>query len=395
MFRLFVQISPILRLVSVGLASLHFNLIRLTNDITSFVSRRADKSSAEHRKLTTEPSSVCVVSQRRRSADSCMRKRMHFHFGATNAHETINQLQYHDCGRRPKSGFTLVELLVVIAILGVLLGLLLPAVQAAREAARRNTCVDKIRQIGIAAMNYHGEQNSFPPGSRKHRLANEVGISLQVMLLPYLELQTLYDEIRPNSDGGCANFAPRLQAIDAFTCPSAPEPDDQWKPSHYVGVSGANTNEDVWVLFKAVCGDIDINGVFYPESYSTIGQISDGTSNTLAIGERVYAFQDWMTGSEWMMAESFPLQICSVSSKNVRYPINADLDVYGYYKHDPHAPSDATIMLFNDLPFGSEHPGGAQFCYADGSVHFLVDSINFDVLQAMATRNGEEPAAAE
>ncbi len=373
----------------------HINMIRLATYAGKFLSPRAVKSLEERWKLTTGRSNGGVASQSRRSNEPCMQRRMRFQCGATNTHASINQFQYHDSGKQPKSGFTLVELLVVIAIIGVLVALLLPAVQAAREAARRNTCADKIRQLGIAAMNYHSDHNSFPPGSRKHKHNNKVGISLHVMLLPHIELQSLYDEIRPDSDGGATTFAPRLQAVDAFTCPSGPEPDEQWKPSHYVGVSGANTNDDVWELFKAVCGDIDLNGVFYPESYTAIGQISDGTSNTLAFGERVYTFHDWMTGSQWMRVVPLPLQVCSVSSKNIRYPINADLDVFGYYKHDPNAPPGATIMLYNDLPFGSEHPGGAQFCYADGSVHFLSDSINFDVLQAMATKNGEEAVAAD
>ena len=289
------------------------------------------------------------------------------------------------------SGFTLVELLVVIAIIGVLLGLLLPAVQAAREAARRSQCVNNLKQLGIAIQNYHATHRSFPPGSNKHEIERQVGLSWRVLILPHLELNAIYEQINPLPDGGGENASPEKQSIDVFLCPSAdpPENDDSTiKIAHYTGVSGANTNEDILDLEDSNCGDIDVNGVFFPESHTRIDQIIDGTSNTLAIGERLYVFRSWLSGSTWR--GNPPIRICTGASKNVHYPINADPDVFGFYAFDFSVPPPKRTMLLNELQFASEHPGGAQFCYADSSVHYLNDAMDFTVLQAMATKDGGE-----
>ena len=291
-----------------------------------------------------------------------------------------------------EAGFTLVELLVVIAIIGVLLALLLPAVQAAREASRRTDCANKLKQMGVAIQNYHSQFGSFPPGARKHQVERELGLSWRVYVLPFLELQTTYDEINPTPEGGATSTEPRFQTIDAFVCPSA-DPSEAganiWKAAHYAGVSGANTNDEILDLEDVVCGDIDLNGVFFPESHTPVGEITDGTSNTFAIGERIYVFRDWLSGSTWR--DGSPMRICTGSSKNVHFPINADPERFGYFAGDFDAPPGAKrTMLLNELQFASEHPGGAPFCYADGSVHFEQDAIDFTLLQAMATIDGGE-----
>ena len=292
----------------------------------------------------------------------------------------------------PGRGFTLVELLVVIAIIGVLLALLLPAVQAAREAARRSTCKNHLKQQGLAIQNYHSQHRSFPPGSRKHTIERRVGLSWRVLALPFLELTNIYELINPLPDGGGENAEPQKTSIDVFLCPTADQPSSDptvLKEAHYAAISGANTNSDILDLEDNNCGDIDLNGIFYPESHTRIGQITDGTSNTLAIGERIYIFRDWLSGSTWRGMP--PTRICTGASKNVHYPINADPFEFGFYKFDFSAPAGALkTMLLNELQFASEHPGGAQFCYADGSVHFLNETLDFTVLQAMATKDGGE-----
>ncbi len=145
------------------------------------------------------------------------------------------------------------------------------------------------------------------------------------------------------------------------------------------------------VLEHVSCGDVSTDGMLFPQSRTRIKDIVDGTSHTLAIGERTYMLFDWMTGATWQ-GEPTKSKICmGKSTTNVRYPINADVSRYGYYVADADAPagSSATILL-NDLFFGSNHPGGAQFCFADSSVRFLPDTIDFTAFQDMATIAGSE-----
>ncbi len=293
---------------------------------------------------------------------------------------------------RRSLAFTLVELLVVIAIIGILLGVLLPAVQAAREAARRSRCTNNLKQLGIAIQSYHGQYGRFPPGARLHATEREIGVSWRVLVLPYLEEAALYAKTNPKPDGGASDWAGRRVALDVLICPSIARPSDhplQYKDSHYSGVSGAARNNQRIDLEDVGCGDIFTNGVFFPESRTTIAKIQDGTSHTLAIGERKYVFQDWMPGSTWSGTPY--TRICTGSSNNIRYPINADHSQFGYYIADPEAPAGPLKKLtLNDLFFGSNHPGGAQFCFADGSVRMLSDSIDFTAFEDLSTIAGAE-----
>jgi prepilin-type N-terminal cleavage/methylation domain-containing protein/prepilin-type processing-associated H-X9-DG protein len=289
-------------------------------------------------------------------------------------------------------GFTLVELLVVVAIIGILLGLLLPAVQAARETARRNRCSNNLRQLGIALQNYTGQHGRFPTGAPLRPIEFQPSISWRVQILPQLEENSIYDQIQPTKDGGATNWGAQTQALEVFLCPSAeplPESNLVLKFSHYSGVSGAGRAQQRIDLEDESCGDIYTDGMFFPRSKVTFAKIEDGTSHTLALGERTYIFRDWMWGAEWYGTP--PELICNAASSNVRYPINADLAQFGYYVHDPNAPSGATkTMVLNDLFFGSDHSGGAQFCMADGSVHLLPETIDFTTFGDLATIAGGE-----
>ena len=114
----------------------------------------------------------------------------------------------------------------------------------------------------------------------------------------------------------------------------------------------------------------------------------------MAIGERTYIIDDWMTGAYWVTSPS--TQICGAATKNVRYPINADVNQFGYYVGDGDAPSTAQFKVtYNDLFYGSYHPGGAQFCYVDGHVAMLSDSIDFTVFQSLSTIAGNETVGEE
>jgi prepilin-type N-terminal cleavage/methylation domain-containing protein len=302
---------------------------------------------------------------------------------------------------RPASAaFTLVELLVVVAIIGVLVGLLLPAVQAAREAGRRLECADHLKQIGLAHQAYHAAFGSFPPGSLMHRRPDDSGASWHVLLLPFLEQQPLFDELCPIVDGGVtgATYA-KFTVIKEFGCPSAVNAvahSDRLAPSNYSGVAGAGRHGNVQVPTNpSPCGNVFTDGVFYPNSNTRLRDISDGSSHTLAVGERTYFIEPWIDGSWWIGRSVPSLQIethCLASAKNVVGPINADPSVHGCWLYDTNCRAGAERdRLRNDLYFGSDHPGGAQFAVADGSVQFLVDSIDLDVYWDLATRNGDEP----
>jgi len=291
------------------------------------------------------------------------------------------------------SGFTLVELLVVIAIIGVLVALLLPAVQAAREAARRSACMNNLRQQGVAIQNFHGQQRHFPDGGRLHEVQGQTGVSWRVLILPQLEQNALYATIDPTSNGGAGNFIePQGQMPGLFQCPST-EPAvigiSTLQMSSYWGVAGVPREGEGRDLEDIVCGDLHENGVFYPGSKTRIAKITDGTSNTLAIGERTYAFRAWMTGSTWFGDPK--VRICSEAVNQIRYPINASHERWGYFKgHNPLPSGGMRTMLLNDLFFGSLHPRGAHFALADGSVHFLSEGIDFTLFEELATIAGGE-----
>ncbi len=294
--------------------------------------------------------------------------------------------------RRRSIGFTLVELLVVIAIISVLLAMLLPAVQAAREASRRSACANNLRQLAIATHNYETHKEALPPGSRLTDRQHKDGVGWRVLVLPYLEESPLYEEIAPQENGDITNkdFAtPTL-----FVCPSSPNSTAIGEGrSNYAGIAGAGvTTENVWDLDNTFYSDVYTDGVFYPESHTRFAQITDGTSQTLALGERFYMadFHLWVTGSVWV-GRSKIKEISMHATKNVRYPINADPAQFGYFRGDPLRPaSDPGTLKTNDFYYSSPHPGGAHFAIADSSVRFLTDTIDINLYRDLATRDGGE-----
>ena len=293
---------------------------------------------------------------------------------------------------RGEHGFTLVELLVVIAILSLLIGLLLPAVQAAREASRQTVCRNHLKQQMLSALHYEEQQGALPAGARVHQEEYAKSISWRVLVLPYLEQQALLDQLDPTPEGGLNNPSGHELIPDTFLCPSAsPDlPADGRLPAHFEAVSGAGHSAELrWDLDDSFCGDVFVDGTFYPDSQVRLGQITDGTSHTLALGERTYLLHDWMLGATWV--DSPQDWLCVYSSKNVRYPINAKHSQFGYSLSDPYAPEGAPrTILGNDLFFGSEHPGGAHFVMVDGSVHFFAESLDFVLFEDLASRNGGE-----
>ena len=302
-----------------------------------------------------------------------------------------------DPTRRP-AGFTLVELLVVIAIIGILIALLLPAVQAARESARRTQCINNLKQLGLA-LHHHQDGKKYLPSAATivPPTSEKLVRGLLVDLFPYIEANSLADQLNSTVNFDAPpNSVLGKQRLNFFLCPSHDKVHDEnntgvfWYASHYLGVMGSYRK--VQALEQAHCGSYSLDGLFIPDLSgeqtppqaprgNRLEDVLDGTSNTLAMGERTYHIRTWMRGAERQSAG--PTKLCVIQAKNIRWPINTEPAVRNYT-------ANPRTCLFNDLYFGSKHPGGANFVFADGSVHFLNQRISFRVYEDLATIKGGE-----
>jgi prepilin-type N-terminal cleavage/methylation domain-containing protein/prepilin-type processing-associated H-X9-DG protein len=311
-----------------------------------------------------------------------------------------------------RRGFTLVELLVVIAVIGILVALLLPAVQAARESARRTHCTNNLKQLAVAAHNYHDTRGSVPPAFIlvPTRGSFAGGTTLWVELFPYLEEYNLqwawdYSDYRKNLRGG--RNATSAHVIEILLCPSYPRvenpvdwtnapqhwPELAWAggffaASHYGGNGGTLPSN----LFSAPSED----GVLFRSSRVRLADITDGTSNTFLFGERSQEDPEYdrlcaafdpgwgplVKNGIWGWAGN-PYGSCTANLLGTPVPINYRVPPL------PNA-GDRRWQMFRLSAFGSDHPGGATFAFADGSVRFIADDLPLKQLQALSTRAGEE-----
>lgn len=266
-----------------------------------------------------------------------------------------------------RRAFTLVELLVVIAIIGLLVALLLPAVQAAREAARRMQCGNNLRQLGVAMQNYHDTLKTFPPGFMvRGYLGNGTpgGWAWGVFLMPYIEQCPLQDRLSVTEYTleqviNDPNLLPMLQAdLSVFRCPSSligPLRTHQGAPNPKV----ASANYTCCRGFFSFTGTTHLtkanNGLCYGESATRMRDVIDGTSNTFAIGERT-AF-----GAALQNDGSWP-SWCGPGGGGAMNTVSSGVS------EPPNNTSNGA--------FSSQHPGGTVFCFVDGSVQFIADTIH-------------------
>jgi len=335
------------------------------------------------------------------------------------------------------NGFTLVELLVVIAIIGVLVALLLPAIQAAREAARRSQCTNNMRQLGIGLQNYYSSKQEFPTGVVVK--GTDVFASAFVALLPYLEqsnLQGLYDFDKEWSDQAPAVAATPIPVLD---CPSSPEANPKTDPvlNFLSNVTYGTTDyalsygsSDAICLIPAIAGGgpgrmpSQLRGMFGYSWGVTIQKITDGTSNTFAMGEAASS-PNWpvcrkanctnivnnsvgeipTAWSSWLIPHpnftGIPgLIVTGIFGSTVeplnKYPVTETFLELSQLFH-PLCPAS-----YNTSPkgksamsnFRSDHPAGCNFLYGDGSVHFLTEGIDFQTYRALSTVQGQEVVVA-
>jgi prepilin-type N-terminal cleavage/methylation domain-containing protein/prepilin-type processing-associated H-X9-DG protein len=334
-------------------------------------------------------------------------------------------------------GFTLVELLVVIAIIAILIALLIPAVQAAREAARRIKCANNLKQLGVGLHNYHTAHGRFPPSGIQYGWCRNpqfggplvMNVSGWVMVLPFLEQQSLYDQYDSSScassittayrgsspsphaiagqlpvDSGNAAVVSTL--LQVFMCPS--DGGDPYLEATYLPndgpyeiqpgndqYRGAKTSYDFSVTSCVGCiaaGECDAwnrilpresRRMFAENSSTRIALVRDGTSNTIAVAETTFAVLNGEPNAwgyrGWEM-------------KGVDVGNNL-INQWGNIWTPPPPEEPGVMGTFSSC--GSLHPGGAQVAFADGSVHFLSKSTDAVILEALSTMAGGESLSAD
>ena len=296
--------------------------------------------------------------------------------------------------RRPR-GFTLIELLVVIAIVAILIALLLPAVQAAREAARRAQCVNNLKQIGLALANYEGVHKVLPPGyvSNFDAAGNDTGPGWgwAAMILPQMEQAPLFGAINFNlAIEAPANQTCRLTTVAALLCPSDPATGPVTAvrrdlgtgaptgtlcllaPANYVGVSGLSEPGP------------DGEGVLYRDSDVTLADVTDGTSQTVFVGER-----SLLLGGNTTWAGSVTGAVLYPSGNGIgRLVTELAPGLVLSHAGERVGPGDRNSEVNQ---FYSAHAGqGVNFLFGDAHVAYLKTSMTYKVYLGLATRDGEE-----
>lgn len=307
-------------------------------------------------------------------------------------------------------GFTLVELLVVIAIIGILVTLLLPAVQSAREAARRTGCQNNIRQLGIAAINYHDTNNKFPSSVRPAGLTNAPRIAGLTFLLPFIEETAIFNAYDQSKNWSHANNLPvTSKRIASFLCPSSVEPerlDGVPETSPWVGVVAiTDYSPTIGVdqrLFAAGLVDFAGPGALPKNGEPKMSDVTDGLSKTILYAEsagRPFVYQgrqrvgstpeNRVNAGGWSRpASDFSLDGSSYDGATLPGPcaINCtngeDVGKSGF--PHPYYGSEGTAEAY------SFHVGGANFVFGDASVRYLSGNIGVRELARFVTRGGAE-----
>jgi prepilin-type N-terminal cleavage/methylation domain-containing protein/prepilin-type processing-associated H-X9-DG protein len=324
--------------------------------------------------------------------------------------------------RNRANGFTLIELLVVIAIIAVLVGLLLPAVQKVREAAARASCSNNLKQLGIALQSYHDTYNVFPTGCQPDNSAGSVtsawGSSWKVFILPFIEQGNIYSKWSFTGSSGYSNGANGALidgiTIKTYRCPSSGLPafspyQDPNSPGYemftsYVGIAGASTDPSI---SSGSAGIVSGGGLLFPNSQVTIAGVTDGTSNTLMVGEQSDHMRDannqpiiggfgaitaqgphgWTMGANGSLAQPPAYESGGDNRAFNTITIMYTLNQRGLANNCGTGTCDNTGA---NIPLSSNHPTGVNMLFVDGSVKYLTNSVTLTTLQQLASRSGGE-----
>lgn len=313
----------------------------------------------------------------------------------------------------------MIEILVVVAIIGVLIAMLLPAVQQARESARRTQCTNNLRQLALAAHNFHLSRGSFPPGLHQLEVAASPryrGTSLFAYLLPFIEqgvIGNVWDYNYPMNNTLGGPDARSAVVIATYVCPSDQIVENPVVSSgRYFGMTSYGGNGGL----RSYDPDLaTLDGLFHttgPASLPkpnqkpvTSAMILDGTSNTLMFGERnhydpnfeTFAAASWTTSLQYLGTWAAiggrkrigDVVMSAFAGINYHTPCTYD----ELMATTPGATPSA-FTTYEDMrlcAWGSNHPGGANFALADGSARFVSEMLPQPVLQAISTRSGAEP----
>ncbi len=314
---------------------------------------------------------------------------------------------------RGRQGFTLVELLVVITIIGVLMALLLPAIQSAREAARNTRCQNHLKQLGLACLNYERVHGGLPPASvfppylaNSASLGDSDRIGWVWLILPYLEQSNLAAQYHFDK----VWFDPSLQTLVAtrlsvMECPSDPVAGNIFSGSNPDPASGATVNFQAaatdyfatvslnsnasqlgWTprqdeKYTSVNGGLyDYLGAMQDDKTTNIAQIIDGTSNTMMVAEMAGRPHAYMTGG--VLDPNLPDKTYGFGA----WAHNDKHTVKTFTYDGQTSPGPCPVNCSNQMGIYSFHPAGANALFADGSVHFIAQTIDLFAFFNLVTR---------